>query len=72
MTSAKSVGRMIGILSQTDLLRTAQMRAAGFHTVSHPQPISAQPVIGPYPPAAPFGYTPNDAARDPQRYARPL
>jgi Zn-dependent protease len=65
-------GGMIGILSQADLLRAAQMRAAGFQTVSHQQPISAQPVIPPYAPAAPFGYTPGDAARDPQRYARPL
>src|SRR5207248_1934582 len=65
-------GQMIGVLSQADLLRAAQMRAAGFQTVSQPQPISAQPVIPPYAPTAPFGYTPADAPRDPQRYARPL
>ena len=75
------VGRMVGIISQADLMRAVQVRMMGFQ-VANPTPLQVQVQraaspgaaagFSPSQPVTGFGYTPADAPRDPERYARPL
>jgi Zn-dependent protease len=73
-------GAPIGILTQGDLMRAIQIRRMGLQVASAAADPAAQPSyiqrpageFHPYPPPTAFGYTPADAARDPQRFARPL
>jgi Zn-dependent protease/predicted transcriptional regulator len=72
-------GQMSGIITQADLMRAIQVRTMGFQVSAGDGAAAPNYVqrpagdFNPYPPApSAFGYTPTDAARDPQRYARPL
>jgi CBS-domain-containing membrane protein len=73
------VGRMVGIISQADLMRAVQVRMMGFQ-VANPVQVQVQRApspaaaagFSPSQPVAGFGYTHADAPRDPERYARPL
>lgn len=70
-------GRMADVVTQADLTRAIQARMLGFQAV---QGTGASPIRGPggagtfapYSPAALPGYTGDNGARDPERYARPL
>ena len=68
-------GRMVGIVSQADLMRAIQVRMMGFQVVS-PTPVQVQVQRATNgtdsPPVSAFGYTDPDARRNSERYARPL
>jgi Zn-dependent protease len=70
-------GHMAGIITKADLMRAIQVRMIGFRaadgTADGPYAPPPQPrPFSPYPASDPVGYTGEDGARDPQRYARPL
>jgi Zn-dependent protease len=84
LMSASNVGWLVvvddyarptGIVTQADLMRAIHARTTGFQVAPAAPPNYVQRPAGdftPYPSAGTFVYTPVDAARDPQRYARPF
>src|SRR5258706_11883722 len=68
-------GRMAGIITESDLMRAIQAGRTGFDVAQAAAPDYVQRPAGdftPYPSSGTFVYAPVDAARDPQRYARPF